>query len=137
MPARAGSPAKAEAAVGVFDFGGFAVEDDAEGVEGVVGGEGVAGAEDGIEQLFFRVRFFGEDLVDGFFEGKFVADAAGRGVDTVIAHGGVETHGIKGCVDCLKAFEQSLAFGEDRIVKGQELRYGRAIHDAKSLEAIS
>ena len=37
--------------MGVFDFGGFAVEDHAEGVEGIVGGEDVAGAEDGIQEM--------------------------------------------------------------------------------------
>lgn len=127
------SASKVEAPMGVFDFGGFAVEDDAEGIEGIVGGEGVAGAEDGIEQFFFGEGLFGEDLVDGFFEGEFVADAAGWGVGSIIAHGAGDAHRVEGCVDILEAFEKGLAFGEDGIVKGQELRYGRAIHDWKSI----
>ena len=33
--------------MGVFDFGILPVEDDAEGIQGIVGGEDVTGAEDG------------------------------------------------------------------------------------------
>ena len=49
----------------------FAVEDGAEGVQG-----SSVERTASINSSFVCV-FFGEDLVDGFAEGKFVADASG------------------------------------------------------------
>lgn len=118
---------KTEAAVDVFEPGSFAVENDAEGVQGVVGGELVSSTEHGFEELFLRERPFGEDLENGLFQGKLVAGAASWSVKAVITHGGVDAHGGESLVNRAEAREERFAFSDDVAVKGNEpLNWGRS-----------
>jgi len=84
MGEKNGGGLEAEAAFVVFEFWGFAVEDDAEGVEGIIGGELVSLANDGVEDLVFGEGFAFDDFEDGVFEGHCVADATGGSAGSVV-----------------------------------------------------
>jgi hypothetical protein len=101
-----------------------AIEDDAEGVEGVVGGELVTGGEDGVENLLFGHGFAFDDLEDSFFKGEFVARTRAGRPRAVIAFASFEVHRTKCFVNGAQPGEQVFAFCQDGVANNGLLLEG-------------